>query len=242
MKSRALNDLRLARLERFARRLPENFPALLRDAVTACPQIVTDRDRFPDLGSGRGRQRLLFTDRNRERHLLRLEAIAQVLPVMLIHYSLVDGRVGRRKSDGSCDALRTYRPRDIKGRPPLPAKAFAANSIEKESGVTRHALTGALADLRDAEWLTTKQWCEEYVDEATGEKKHRAGPAIHTLTVRCFEALGITEEKLIEQQDKASERRRIGPDPDEKDDIRLRRARQGNLRAAKRARRPPVDN
>jgi hypothetical protein len=107
VKSRALNDLRLARL-RLVVDIPEKLPAVLREAIEACAMIVEERERFPELGSGRGQRRFLFGQRDRERHLLRLEAIAKVLMSLLLHCDLVTLRCGRRRRDNSCDAFRTH--------------------------------------------------------------------------------------------------------------------------------------
>jgi hypothetical protein len=235
VKSRALNDLRLARLQRLAKRLPEKFPAVLREAIAACPRIVTDRDRFPELGSGRGQRRLLFTERGRERHLLRLEAITLVVQCLLLHCNLVDLRAGRRRRNGGCDPIRTYKPRALPGRPPPPKNPPA--TIESETGLKRMTLGRALADLRDAGYMTSHQPSELYSDEETGEQKWRGWPAIHTLTLTLFSRLGVNLEWLRQQRDQASERLRIGPEPLE--DVRarreLRRVVRSQARAAKRA-------
>lgn len=235
MRSRALNDLRIARLERLPKRLPEGFPSVLRDAIWACVRIVTRREEFPALGSGQGQQRLLFGERGRERHLRRLEAICLALQVLLAHCKLVDLRVGRRRRDGSCDALRTYSARAIRGRPAPPPDKHP--TIQREAGLGRNALCRALRDLRDSGWLTSKQPSEEYQDEETSATRWRAWPAIHSLTPACFQALGVDLERLEQQRGEAAERRRVGPDP--VDDVPARRARQrvirAQLSAAKRA-------
>lgn len=240
MKSRALNDVRLARLQRFAKRLPATFPAVLREAIKACALIVTDRDRFPELGSGRGQRRLLFTDRTRERHLRRLEAISVVLQALLSHCNLVDLRAGRRRRDGSCDPIRTYKPRVIKGRPP-PAPS-SVPSLQEETRLATNTLGRALADLRDAGYITTHQPTSEYLDEAAA-RRWRGWPAIHTVTLTCFGRLGVDLEWLRQQRDQASERRRIGPEP--LDDVRarreLRKVVRAQARAAKRAELRPTE-
>jgi hypothetical protein len=68
VRSRALNDLRLARV-RLKKPVRPNLPAVLLDAMAACSLIVEDRERFPELGCGKGQKRFQFGSPNRERHL-----------------------------------------------------------------------------------------------------------------------------------------------------------------------------
>jgi len=222
VKSRALNDLRLARLK-LRVSIPENLPALLREAIDACMLIVEEREKFPELGSGRGQRRFLFGDKDRERHLLRLEAIAKVLMSLLFHCDLVTLRCGRRRRDNSCDAFRTHpaRPR-ADGRPsPLP-------SIQGETGLSWSRVSNALADLRDAGFVTSHQPRRDYQGEA-GETRYRAFPTVHSVTKTCFARLGIDLGWLEDERGKANARDLAGPEPIV--DIRMVRERRRLIRA-----------
>ena len=245
MKSRAFNDVRLARLKaraasfastRLKFAIRHELPALNRAAIAACVLSVTDRDRFPELGSGKGQQRFLFTSRNRERHLLRLEAMALVLMCLLSHMDLVTRRVGRRRRDGSCDAVRACKPygkRAVGLR-----RRDGQTTIEGETGLGRSAVEAALADLRAAEFIETHERSKRYWDEKAGALKWRGFPAVHVITRKCLERLDIDLEWLEKQAREAQERQENGPDPIV--DIRQVRAQQRIVRqqqaAAKRVR------
>lgn len=239
MRSRALNDLRVARI-RLTKPVRENLPAVVLEAMSACVLIVEEREKFPELGSGKGQPRNLFGERERERHLLRLEAIAKVLMCIISHMDLVTLRAGRRRPDGSCDAIRTHAPRRrADGRMP------SVPSIEMETGLRYHRVTRALSDLRDAGYITTHFPARDYRDEQTGETRYRGFPAVQTVTKTCLARLGVDLVWLEEERRKAVERQEKGPEP--LIDIRVVRERRRIIRAqalaAKRAqlggRQPP---
>lgn len=220
MKSRALNDLRLARV-RLKKPIRENLPAVLIEAMAACRLIVEDRARFPELGSGKGQKRFQFGAPNRERHLRRLEAIAKVLMCLMSHTDLITLRSGRPRPDGSCDAIRVLKPRLRPNR--------SQSSIEEETGLSARTVVRALRDLRDAGYITAHQPRKDYVDDETGERKWRSFPTVHVIAKTCFARLGIDLEWLQEERTGASKRSREVPAPII--DIRLRRARQQMVRA-----------
>lgn len=239
MRSRALNDLRLARV-RLKKPVRQNLPVLLVEAMAACRLIVEDRGRFPELGSGKGQRRFQFGAPNRERHLRRLEAIAKVLMCLMSHTDLITLRTGRPRPDGSCDAIRVMKPRPRGGRQFVDRRT--QSSIEEETGCSFKAVSAALRDLRDAGYVSAHQPRKDYVDEETGERKWRSFPTVHVISKTCFARLGIDLEWLQAERTGASKRSRELPAPIV--DIRLRRARQQMVRsqamAAKRvaARRP----
>jgi hypothetical protein len=245
MKSRALSDIRIARLEARARSfastrlkhaIRHELPALNRAAISACVLIVTERERFPELGNGKGQARFLFTSKDRERHLLRLEAMALVLMCLLSHMDLVTRRAGRRRRDGSCDAIRACKPYGKRAQGLR--RRDAQTTIESETGLGRSAVERALSDLRAGEYVESFKRSKKYWHEPSGTWKHRGFPAIHIITKRCLERLGITLEWLEEQAAAASKRQQEGPDPVV--DVRAVRAQQRIVRqqalAAKRAR------
>lgn len=226
MKSRALNELRVARL-RLRKALRDDLPALNRAAIAAAALIVTERERFPELGSGKGQKRFLFTTRDRERHLRRLEAISLVLMCLLSHMDLVTLRAGRRRRDGSCDAVRTLRPRTRKGRK-APNGRDGQTTIESETGLRSSSVERALRDLRSAGFITTHQPKKEYRDRADN-KRWRSFPAVHTITRSCIVRLGIDLAWLDQQARDAQGRQEQGPAPIV--DVREVRERQRIVRA-----------
>jgi hypothetical protein len=217
VRSKALNDLRLARL-RLARPLRENLPGLLLEAMAACEQIVTDRGRFPELGSGRGQRRFLFTTPHRERDVRRLEAIALVLKAILSVTDLVTLRSGPTRRDGSCNSITNER-------------------IQKWTRLSDDRVERALRDLRAAGYLTCHQPRRDYLLD-DGARCWRAYPVVRTVTVTCLSRLGISGDRVRYQRDQASKRQREAPEP--LVDVRLARERQrlvrGQQLAAKRAR------
>lgn len=222
MRSRALNDLRLARLK-LRVGIPEKFPALLREAIDACVLIVEERERFPELGSGRGQRRFLFTNKDRERHLMRLEAIALVLMSLVFHVDLVTLRCGRRRRDNSCDALRTH-----PARRRADGSAPKVSSVQDETGLSWSRVAAALRDLRDAGFITSHQPRADYEGEA-GETRWRSFPTIHTVTKTCFARLGIDLGWLEDERGKATQRAQEGPAPIV--DVRMMRERRRLIRA-----------
>jgi hypothetical protein len=228
VKSRALNDLRLARL-RLCKEVSEKLPGYLRDAIEACAQIVTERERFPELGSGRGQKRFRFTESFRERDLRRLEACAKVLMCIFSHLDLVRLRMGKPRRDGSCDAMYIARPRRREGRTYV--DRWSQKTIEEETGLARSALFEALRDLRAAGYIDVHQPVKRYEDEATGEWKFRGMPAVITVSKLVFQRLGLDLAKLEEQRGFASTRERTEPEP--LVDVRLARARQRVIREQK---------
>lgn len=233
MKSRALNDLRLARLK-LRKPVRENLPAVLLEAMAGCLQIVEERDRFPELGSGRGQERFQFTSSHRERDLRRLEAIALVGQCLLSHTDLVTLRSGKTRRDNSCDSIRVALPRPRGGRAFVDRGAWS--SMETETGLTRTRLFDALRDGRDAGYWTSHQPRRSYEGD-DGQELWRGFPAVYQLSKLFFQRLGIDLAWLEEQRQKASRRQREEPAPIV--DIRLRRERQRVIRsqamAAKRA-------
>jgi len=230
VKSRALNDLRLARLK-LRKPVRENLPAVLIEAMAACLQIVEERDRFPELGSGRGQERFKFTASHRERDLRRLEAITLVAQCLLSHADLVTLRSGKTRRDNSCDSIRVARPRPRNGRAFVDRAAWS--SMETETGLTRTRIFEALRDGRDAGYWVSHQPRRSYVDDTSGEERWRGFPAVYQVTKLFFQRLGIDLEWLEEERRKAAQRQREEPAPIV--DIRLRRERQRMVRAQARA-------
>jgi hypothetical protein len=228
VKSRALNDRRLARL-RLRKAVSEKLPAYLRDAIEACAQIVTERERFPELGSGRGQERFRFTESFRERDLRRLEACAKVLMCIFSHLDLVRLRMGKPRRDGSCDAMYIARPRRREGRAPV--DRWTQTTIEDETGLGRSALFEALRDLRAAGYIDVHQPVKRYEDELTGDWRFRGMPAVITVSKLVFQRLGLDLVKLEEQRGHASMREKSEPEP--LVDVRLARARQRVIREQK---------
>jgi hypothetical protein len=229
VKSRALNDLRLARL-RLQVPVSEKLPALLQDAIDACALIVTERERFPELGSGRGQARFQFTESMRERDLRRLEGMALVGMSVFLHLDLVRLRTGRCRADGSSDGVQIARPRHREGRDRLYVDRFTQTTIEDETGLGRSALFGALRDLRDAGYIEVHQEIKRFESELAGEWRFRGFPAVITVSKLFFQRLGIDLDKLEEQRQLAS-RREKEKQPDKVIvDVRLRRERQRVIR------------
>ena len=243
MKSRYLDELRVARLkkrvEEFCatrqRYMPnKELPRLVRDAIASCALIVLERERFPELGSGKGQQRFLFTQPDRERHLLHLLGVSLVLMCLLSHMDLATRRAGRRRRDGSCDAIRACKPygkREWK-------RPFKQTTIQAETGLGRSAVEAALRTLRDAEFIESWYRSKKYDDKETGDEKYRGFPAIHVVTMKCLERLGIDEKDFTEQSELAKKRQVEGPDPivDVKQLREHRRVVRQTQVAAKRAR------
>lgn len=234
MKSRAQNDLRLARL-RLRVPVPENLPLVLQDLIDACALIVTDRDRFPELGSGRGQARFQFTDSQRERDLRRLEAIAKAAMSMFLHMDLPTMRNGRPRRDNSCDSIRVARPRPRQGRALVDRTKW--RTMEDETGLGRSALFDALRDGRDAGYWESHQPRKSYADEVTGDERWRGFPAVYVVKKAFIERLLGKEglERFEEQRRLASERQRNREEPAPIMDIRLRRERQRLIRTQARA-------
>jgi hypothetical protein len=191
MKSRALNDLRRARL-RLRVDIPDDLPAVLVEAIAACLQIVDDRARFPELGSGRGQARFKFSESMRERNLQRLEAITLVAMCLLLHCDLVRLRCGRPRRDGSCDAIRAARPRPRDGRMVVDRGSYA--TLESETGLTRTRLFEALRDGESAGYWSSHQPRKRWEDDLTGEDRWRGFPSVRTLSKLFFQRLGIDLE------------------------------------------------
>jgi hypothetical protein len=211
VKTRPLHDLRLARL-RLARPTRENLPAVLLEAMAACALIVTERGRFPELGSGRGQRRFLFTG-GRERDIRRLEACALVLKVILGQTDLVTLRSGKTRRDGTCDSITNLQ-------------------ITQWTRLSLKRVSRALRDLRAAGYLTCHQPRKRYyLDD--GAEKWRAFPVVRVVTITCFVRLGIPAELLQLERDKASRRQREQPAPIV--DVRLQRAHQRIVRAQRMA-------
>lgn len=204
MTSRALNDLRLARL-RLQVPIPDSLPKLLQDGIDACTLIVTDRDRFPELGSGRGQARFQFSGSMRERDLRRLEACAKVLMCVLLHLDLVRQRMGKPRRDGSCDALWIARPRYRDGRDRLYVDRFQQATIEKETGLGRTALYCALADVRDAGFINIHQPVKRY-ETRDGRVRFRGFPSVITVNMLLWQRLGFDPEDVKEQGKLANQR------------------------------------
>ena len=234
MKSRALNDLRLARL-RLRVEIPENLPAIVQDLIEACLLIVTERDRFPELGSGRGQERFGFSDSMRERDLRRLETIALAGMSMLLHMDLVTMRNGQPRRDSSCNSLRVARPRPRKGRTLINRTAW--RTMEDETGRSRTALFEALRDGRDAGYWESHQPKKSYEDEDTHEERWRSFPAVYVIKKAFIERLLGKErmQEFEEQRQKAAARQRERQEPAPIVDIRLRRERQRIIRSQARA-------
>jgi hypothetical protein len=236
VRSRALNDLRLARLK-LKKPVRANLPAVILEAMAACVQIVEDRGRFPELGSGRGQRRFLFGQPNRERHLRRLEACALVLMSLLSHLDLPTLRAGRPRKDGSCDAIRTLRPRRRAGRTFTPRRE--QSSIEEETGLQMWTVLRALRDLEDAGYVSSHQPRRDWKD-GDGQTRWRSFPTVRVITKTCLMRLGVTVERL-EMERRDAYRRQLEP-PAPIVDIRIRRVRQRIIRAqamaAKRLTRP----
>lgn len=242
MKSRHVNDLRVARL-RLRRPGHEKLPKLIQNAVDACAQIVTKPELFPELGSGRGQKRFLFGQPNRERHLVRLEACAKVLACLVGHMDLVTQRAGKRRRDGSCDAIRTCRP--YGKRAVGLQKRDAQTTIEKETGLGRSAVERAVRDLNAATYTTSHQPRKKYCTCnrlgcqgcANGEKRWRTFPMVRTVTKTALKRLGVDLGELDKQARLARLRQEEGPKPTV--DVRLLRERQrmvrGQAMAAKHA-------
>lgn len=232
MRTRALNDLRLSRL-RLKKPTRENLPAVTLELMRGTLRIVEERDRFPELGSGKYQRRNLFTSPERERDLRRLEACALVLMSIVSHVDLVTLRSGRRRRDGSCDAVHTHGPRRRKGRAE-PRRNPRWSSVELETGLHWKAISRALADLVAAKYLTRHQPRRQY--DVDGEKRWRGFPVVYQLTPLVIERLGVDLAWLKEEQRKALHRQEHGPEP--LVDIRLVRARARIIRAqAREARR-----
>lgn len=229
MRTRALNDLRLARL-RLRKPVRENLPAALLELMTGTLRIVEERDRFPELGSGKHQRRALFTSRDRERDLRRLEACALVLMSIVSHLDLVTLRSGRRRRDGSCDAIHTHAPRRRKGRPD-PGRQPRWSSIELETGLHWQRITRAIADLISAKYLTAHQPRRGY--DVDGERRWRGFPVVYQVTPLLVARLGVDLEWLRDEQRKALHRQQHGPEP--LIDIRLVRERARLIRAQARA-------
>lgn len=225
MRSRALNDLRLARL-RLRKPVRENLPAVLLELMAAALQIVEERARFPELGSGRGQQRFQFTKSMRERDLRRLEAITLVAMSIFSHMDLVRLRSGRTRSDGSCDAIRATRRRRLAGRQFAELKE---TTIEDETGLSRDRVVRAIADLRDAGYITCHQPRKSYEDDLTGEVRWRGYNAIYTVSKVFIERLGIDLEWLELERSKAAKRELAEPAP--LIDIRVVRERRRMIRS-----------
>jgi hypothetical protein len=226
--SRALNDLRLARL-RLQVPVSDKLPKVLQDAIEACALIVTERERFPELGSGRGQERFRFTESMRERDLRRLEGDALVLMSILLHLDLIRLRMGKCRRDGSADAIHIARPRPRAGRDQAHVDRFKATTIETETGLGRSALFGALRDLQDAGYIDVRQPVKRYESELRpGQWSFRGFPAVITVSKLLFQRLGIDLERLEKARELLSQKR---PAEDEVIvDVRLRRARQRVIR------------
>jgi hypothetical protein len=229
LRTRALNDLRLARL-RLRKPVRENLPAMLIEMMRACLQIVEERERFPELGSGKHQARALFTSPNRERDLRRLEACALVLMSIVSHLDLVTLRSGRRRRDGSCDAVHTHAPRRRPGRPD-PGRQPRWSSLELETGLHWQRTTRAIADLVAAKYLTAHQPRRGY--DVDGERRWRGFPVVYQVTPLLVERLGIDRDWLADERKKAQHRQEHGPAP--LVDVRLVRARARVIRAQARA-------
>jgi hypothetical protein len=230
LRSRALNDLRLARLK-LKKPVRENLPSVNLEAMAACRLIAERREQFPELGSGKGQRRFQFGAPNRERHLKRLESIALVLMSICSHMDVVSLRSGRTRRDGSCDAIRVHKPRRRPGRKFVDHRE--QSSIEAETGRGHTAVTSALRDLVDAGYLERHPKHEDYEDEATGERRWKSFPTVYVVTKTCFARLGIDLEYLEEQRKAAYKRGQQLPEP--LVDVRKRRAYQQMVRAQAKA-------
>jgi hypothetical protein len=193
------------------------MPKLVEKSMAACDAIVLDRNRFPELGNGRGQRRFLFTQRNRERRSQRLEAIALVAKDVFFHMDVLSRRSGKTRSDGrkSCDAV------DV-------------DQIAKETDLYHRRVERARADLISAGYFDWHQPIKEYdVTDAdgnpTGEKAWRAFAAVLTVQMLFFERLGIHRKDVLQMQQEVYDYRTIGPDPIL--DIRLQRERRRQERA-----------
>jgi hypothetical protein len=224
VKSRHVNDLRVARL-RLRKPGTSKIPMLNRQAIDACAQIVTHAERFPELGSGRGQKRFLFGQPNRERHLVRLEAIAKVLGCLLSHMDLVTLRAGKRRRDGSCDAIRSCKPYGKRATARRPAQSQA--TVEEETQLGRNAVERALRDLETAGYVSSHQPKRDYRD-MNGDRQWRSFPSVRTITKTCLKRLGIDLQWLDQQGRLARLRQEEGPKPIV--DVRLVRERQRMVR------------
>jgi hypothetical protein len=227
--SRALNDLRLARLK-LRVDIPEQLPAIVQDLLEACVLIVTERERFPELGSGRGQARFGFSDSMRERDLRRLETIALAAMSLILHMDLVTMRNGAPRRDNSCNSLRVARPRARKGRTLIPRGSW--RTMEDETGRSRSALFEALRDGRDAGYWESHQPKKSWEDDQ-GDEHWRSFPAVYVLKKAFIERL-LGKDRMADfeaQRQLASQRQREHYDPPPIVDIRLRRARQRVIRA-----------
>ncbi len=224
MKSRHVNDLRVARLRLRKLGSASRLPMLNKQAIDACAQIVTAAEKFPELGSGRGRRRFLFGQANRERHLVRLEAIAKVLGCLLSHMDLVTLRAGKRRADGSCDAIRACRPY---GKRVRPESEKSQATIESETELGRSAVERALRDLETAGYVTRHQPKRDYID-GNGDRRWRSFPSVRTITKTCLARLGVDLDWLDKQARLARLRQEQGPAP--LVDVQLVRARQRMVR------------
>lgn len=207
--------------------VPANLPELNRLAMDACARIVTERDKFPALGNGRGQRRLLFTSPYRERRSERLEAFVLVLRSVFLHMDALSLRSGKTLRDGSCDAI-------------------DEEQMSKETGVEPRRLQRAKRDLIDAGFLTWHQPVKKYCTcdvvgceglpkglcPAGGERRHRSFPAVLTVTMSCFVALGITTKRVVDLQRGTYEHRRSFPTP--LADITLQRERRRAIAARER--------
>jgi DNA-binding transcriptional ArsR family regulator len=225
VRSRALNDLRLARLK-LRKPVRENLPAVLLDLMAACLLIVEEREQFPELGGGHGQQRFRYTDSERERDLRRLEAIALVSMCIFSHLDLVRLRSGKTRRDGTCDAIRQTKPRRLNGRKFFDTKE---TTIEGETGLSRDRVVRALADLRDAGYMESHRRSKRYENDFTGETRWRSYPAVYTVSLKFIERLGVDLEYFKEEQDKASGREKEKPEAIV--DVRQQRAQRRVIRA-----------
>lgn len=236
--ARALEALRTHPLVRLKKPIRGNLPPVLIFAMAGALAIVDDRDRFPEVGSGKGQRRFQFGEPNRERHLRRLVAMAKVLICLLSHADLANElRAGRQRADGSCDAIRVTRPNKDRKRRRLRRGDAAANkqsSIVAETGLSPDAVSRALRDLKDAGYVTATPKRKRYeVRNMPGVFRWRAYPSVHAVTKTAFKRFGVDLGWLEKQTDRAKEERAKGPTPIV--DIRIRRAKQQVVRAQARA-------
>jgi hypothetical protein len=208
--------------------VPANLPELNRLAFAACARIVLERNKFPELGNGRGQRRFLFTSPHRERRSQRLEAIVLVARCIFLHMDVLSLRSGKTLRDGSCDAV------DVA-------------QMMKDTGLTFPRTARARRDLISAGFLTWHQPIKKYCTcdvvgcegapkglcHNGGERKHRAFPAILTVTMSFFKRLGLTVDEVKWLQRGTQEKRKSFPRPIV--DITLQRDRRRAIRAQQHA-------
>lgn len=214
--------------------VPENLPELCRLMYDACARIVLERNKFPELGNGRGQRRFLFTSPDRERRIERLVAMCLVARSIALHMDVLTCRSGKTRRDGSCDAVDEQR-------------------MAEETGLTHYRMTRAKRDLISAGFL---EWHQEVKRYCTcdvhgcqglprglcpdgGERRYRALPAILKVTMSFFVKLGITVKHVIELQKGTYEFRRSFPSPIL--DVLLQRERRRAIAAQERAAKVAAD-